>query len=67
LWEREISERDFGSWSMGYKSLMKSDIERVGVAADTFVTREIEIARRVRASDALHVLKSFAPSIASGQ
>ena len=67
LWEREISERDFGSWSMGYKALMKSDIERAGVAADAFVTRELEIARRVRPSDALHVLKSFAPSIASGQ
>ena len=67
LWERDISERDFGSWSMGYKALMKSDIERSGVAADAFVARDLEIARRVRPSDALHVLKSFAPSIALGQ
>ena len=67
LWEKEKSECDFGSWSMGYRALLKSDFERAGVAADAFVTREPEIARRVRPSDALHVLKSFAPSIASSQ
>jgi hypothetical protein len=67
LYEREIAERDFGSWSMGYKALVKADIERAGVAVDAFLTREIEISRRVRPSDALQVLKSFAPSIASGQ
>jgi hypothetical protein len=67
LYEREISERDFGSWSMGYKALTKADIERSGVAVDAFITRDQEIARRVRPGDALYVLKSFAPSIASGQ
>jgi hypothetical protein len=62
LYERSISERDFGSWSLGYKQLMKADIERSGVIPNVFETREREILRRVRPSDALQVLKSFAPS-----
>jgi hypothetical protein len=60
LYEREITERDFGSWSMGYKQLMKADVERLGVAAHVFEARYQEVARRVRPSDALEVLKSFA-------
>jgi hypothetical protein len=62
LYEREVMERDFGSWSMGYKQLLKADIVRSNVAVDLFETRDQEVARRVRQSDALQVLKSFAPS-----
>jgi hypothetical protein len=57
LYEREIEERDFGYWSMGYKQLEKADIEGSGFAADVFEIREQEVTRRVRPSDALLVCK----------
>jgi hypothetical protein len=61
LYEREILERDFDAWSLGYKVLKKVDIERAGLTTDAFKVREQEIERRVRPGDALRVLKSFAP------
>jgi hypothetical protein len=64
LYESEVLERDFGSWNMGYKQLRKIDIERSGVWAALLETGEQEVARSIRPSDALQVLKSFAPSMA---
>lgn len=65
--ERETSERDFGSWSMGYRQLMKTVIGKPGFEAHVFDIRDSEIARRVRPGAALHVLKSFAPSFAQAR
>jgi hypothetical protein len=59
LFEREIQDRDFGSWSMGYKQLTRTDVDRMGAAYHVFEAREQEVTKRVRPSDALQILKSF--------
>jgi uncharacterized protein (DUF2252 family) len=59
LFEREIQDRDFGSWSMGYKQLTRTDVDRLGAAYHVFEAREQEVTKRVRPSDALQILKSF--------
>jgi hypothetical protein len=65
--EVENCQRDFGTWSMGYRQLNKADIRESGFSAEFFETRENEITRRIRPGNALDIFRSFAPSAASGQ
>jgi hypothetical protein len=58
--EQEIASRQFASWSMGFRQLSKSDLERFPAAAHIFQARLDEIVLRGRAGDALTILKSFA-------
>jgi hypothetical protein len=59
LIEHEIPARQFASWSMGFKQLMKADLEKLPGAAHVFKARPDEISVRVRPGEALFLLKSF--------
>ena len=63
MYEREIEQRDFGAWHMGYARLKQADLDRTPYAASIFEARERELERKVRPGEALQVLKSFAESI----
>lgn len=60
LLEEEIPVRRFSSWSMGFRQLTADDLARLPAAAHVFKARRDEIALRVRPSDALTILQSFA-------
>jgi hypothetical protein len=60
LIEHTIAERQFASWSMGFKQLSKSDLEKLPDVTHVFRAREDEISLRGNAGDALVILKSFA-------
>jgi hypothetical protein len=60
LFEDAIATRDFAAWSMGYRQITKSGIEKSAAAAHIFKVGNSEIALRVRPSNVLSVLKSFA-------
>jgi hypothetical protein len=59
LIEKEITSRQFASWSMGFKQLSKTDLENLPAAAHVFKAHDDEISLRSRQGDALTVLKSF--------
>jgi hypothetical protein len=59
LMEGEIAARNFASWSMGFRQLSKTDLEKFPIAAQVFKANQDDIAQRVQASEALIVLKSF--------
>jgi hypothetical protein len=65
LYEREISKRDFESWSMGYQPLTKADSERLEATRHVFQLSDQEVTRRVEPSDALEILKSFTKTSAN--
>jgi len=60
LIEHEIATRQFASWSMGFKQLSRSDLEKLPAAAHVFQARQDEISIRGRAGEALTILRSFA-------
>jgi hypothetical protein len=59
LIEGEITERNFASWSMGFRRLSQADLAKFPAAAQVFKARTNELALRVQPSTALIVLKSF--------
>jgi hypothetical protein len=59
LVQGEIATRNFSSWSMGFKQISKSDLEKFPIAAQVFKARTDDISQRVQPSEALIVLKSF--------
>lgn len=60
LIEQEIESRQFASWSMGFKHLMQADLESFPLSGHFFRSLPEEVSLRVRAGDALTVLKNFA-------
>jgi hypothetical protein len=60
LIEEVITSRNFSAWSMGYRDLAPEELQQFPQAAHIFNCRPDELALRVRPSDALEVLKSFA-------
>lgn len=60
LLERGVDARYFSSWSMGYRKLPPALLQRLPKSACLFVASPEEIAARVRPSEALQVLQSFA-------
>jgi hypothetical protein len=62
LIENEISTRNFASWSMGFRRLSETDLEKYSAAVNVFKVNQYEIGLRVKPGEALTVLKSFAKS-----
>jgi hypothetical protein len=60
LVEEEIENRQFASWSMGFRHLTKADLAKFPAAVHVFQSRQDEIALRTRAGAALTILQSFA-------
>jgi hypothetical protein len=60
LIEEVIASRNFSAWSLGYRDLAPQELQQFPAAAQIFSCRPDELALRVRPSDALEVLKSFA-------
>jgi hypothetical protein len=60
LIQQETQSRQFASWSMGFRHLRKSDFEKFPLGAHFFESRSDEVSLRVRAGEALTVLKNFA-------
>ena len=60
LLEQDIAERQFSSWSMGFKQLTGADLEKFPDAGQVFRACGEEIGERVRPGNALGVLQLFA-------
>jgi hypothetical protein len=60
LIEQEIASREFASWSMGFRQLAKAELEKLPAVANVFKVQQEDISLRIRAGDALTILKSFA-------
>jgi predicted GNAT family acetyltransferase len=60
LIEADIATRQFSSWSMGFRHLTADDLKKIPGAAPIFMAQPDEIATRVRPSDALTLLTTFA-------
>jgi len=60
LLEQELAQRQFSSWSMGFKHLTSADLERIPNASQVFRASAGEIGERVLPGNALAVLQTFA-------
>jgi hypothetical protein len=59
LLEERIDHSAFETWSFGFKSLKKSEVEKWNLQGDWFKATDKEIVARVRRGNALTVLRSF--------
>ena len=60
LIEKSISSRKFASWSMGFRQITKADLDNFPDAAPLFDMQDGELVLRIRPSEALTLLNSFA-------
>ena len=60
LLEEEIAQRQFASWSMGFKHATSAELAKFPDAARVFRVQKDTLEQRVQSSAALAVLQSFA-------
>ena len=60
LLEQELAQRQFSSWSMGFKHLSSADVAKIPNASQVFQASAGELGERVLPGNALAVLQTFA-------